>query len=73
MGWGSLISDGFWPQVHSDALQLLPWAHCSGLQAAFDPSPDGLVGQACTGKRWGREKLHAAGACTAAGCCLWPP
>jgi hypothetical protein len=51
LGWGSLISDGFWPQVHSDALELLPWAHCSGLQAAFDPSPDGMVGQACTGKR----------------------
>ena len=53
LGWGSLISDGFWPQVHSDALELLPWAHCSGLQAAFDPSPDGMVGRACTGKRLG--------------------
>lgn len=50
LGFGSLSSDGVWPQRHADELTLLPEAECSGLQTAYGPSPEGAVDQACTGR-----------------------
>lgn len=49
LGFGSVSSDGFWPQLHADQLTLLPERECAGLQTAYGPTAKGAVDQACTG------------------------
>ena len=55
LGYGGLMTDGLWPQLHADSLALLPSQQCSGLQLVFSRSSEGLAQHACTGKeqcRW---------------------
>ncbi|KAL4420024.1 hypothetical protein ABPG77_001274 [Micractinium sp. CCAP 211/92] len=55
LGYGSLSSDGFFPQLHGDDLMLLPEEECGGLQTAYGrwwaatPPDSGPAPQACTG------------------------
>lgn len=66
LGYGSLSSDGFFPQLHGDDLMLLPEEECGGLQTAYGrwwaatPPDSGPAPQACTGEAAAREAGEAA-------------